>query len=121
MNLDQLTPDNNGASEMNQREIVLRFLFKANKQLAKTVKKGMSDFDHPASSLEVRIALDFFAFLTSGTDMGSVMMLLNGLGTACITSIQAKILRIVLTDGWPGNDDVIQCFFQEFDVMRVCT
>lgn len=81
----------------------------------------MSDFDHPASGLEVRIALYFFALLTFGTDMGSVLTLLNGLGTTGITSIQAKVLRMVLTDGWTGNDDVIQCFFQEFDVMRVCT
>lgn len=105
---------------MNQREIVLRLLFKTNKQLAETVKKGMSDFDHPASGLEVWIALYFFALLTSGTDMGSVMTLLNGLGTACITSIQAKILRMILTGGWMGNDDAIQRFFQKSDVMCVC-
>lgn len=81
----------------------------------------MSDFDHPASSPEFRIALYFFAFFTSGTDMGSVLTLFNGLGTACIAGIQAKILGMLLTDGWTGNDDVVQCCFQEFDVMRVCT
>ena len=117
MNLDHLTPDNNRASKMDQSEIVLSFLFKANKQLAKAVKKGMSDFDHPASGLEVRIALYFFALFTSGTDMGSVLTLLNGLGAASIASIQAKIL----CDGWTGNDDAVQRFFQELDVMRVCT
>ena len=115
MNLNQLTPDNNGASKVNQSKVVLRLLFKANKQLGKTVKKGMSDFDYPASGLEVWIALYFFALLTSGTDMGSVMTLLNGLGTARITSIQTKILRILLTDGWTGNDDVVQRFFQELE------
>ena len=52
----------------------------------------MSDFDHPASGLEVRIALYFFALFASGTDMGSVLTLLNGLGAASIASIQAKIL-----------------------------
>lgn len=81
----------------------------------------MSDFDHPASGLEVRIALYFFALFTSGTDMGSVLTLLNGLGAASIASIQAKILWMVLTDGWTGNDDAVQRFFQELDVMRVCT
>ena len=68
----------------------------------------MSDFDHPASGLEVRIALYFFALFTSGTDMGSVLTLLNGLGAASIASIQAKILWMVLTDGWTGNDDAVQ-------------
>ena len=77
----------------------------------------MSDFDHPASGLEVRIALYFFALFASGTDMGSVLTLLNGLGAASIASIQAKIL----CDGWTGNDDAVQRFFQELDVMRVCT
>lgn len=121
MNLDHLTPDNNRASKMDQSEIVLSFLFKANKQLAKAVKKGMSDFDHPAPGLEVRIALYFFAFFASGTDMGSVLAFLNGLGTACITSIQTKILWLAFTDSQAGNDTVIQCFFQELDVMCVCS
>ena len=105
---------------MNQSEIVLRLLFKTNKQVAETVKKEMRDFDRPASGLEVWIVLYFFALLTSGTDMGSIMTFLNGLGTACITSIQAKVLRMILTDGWTGNDDAIRCFFQKFDVMCVC-
>lgn len=34
MDLDLLTPDNNEASEMNESEMVLGFLFTANKQLA---------------------------------------------------------------------------------------
>ena len=80
----------------------------------------MRDFDHPASGLEVRITLDFFAILASGTDMSSVLALLNGLGTACIASIQTEALGMLLTDGWTGNDDVIQRFFQKLDVVCVC-
>lgn len=64
---------------MNQGEIVLSFLFKANKQLVETVKKEINGFDCPASGLEVGIALYFFAFLTSGMGMGNVLKRLNAL------------------------------------------
>lgn len=65
---------------MNQSEIVLHRLFKVSKYLAETVEKGVDDFNHPASSLKVRITFNFFALLTSGTDMSSVLTLLNRLG-----------------------------------------
>lgn len=105
---------------MNQGEIVLCLLFKANKQLAETVEKRMSNFNHPSPGLEVRITLYFFTLLTSGADMSSVLTRLNSLGAACIASIQAEILRMVLTDGWTENDNAIQRFFQKLDVMCVC-
>ena len=111
MNLDKFAPDNNSASKMDQSKVILSFLFKSNKQLAETVEKRMSDFDYPASGLEVRITFYFFALLTSGTNMGSVLTYLSGLSTACIASIQAKILRMQITDCWTGNDDFIQGFF----------
>ena len=81
----------------------------------------MRNFNYPASGLEVRIPLNFFTLLTPGADMSCVLTLLNGQGTACIASIQAEILRMILTDGWTGNNDVIQRFFQKLDVMGVCT
>lgn len=65
---------------MNEGEIILSLLFTANKQLAEAVEKGVRDLDHPASDLEVRIALYFSALLTSGADMGSVLTTLNGWG-----------------------------------------
>ena len=71
----------------------------------------MSDFNHPASGFEVRVTFYFFALLTSESNMCGVLAHLNGLGTACIASIQTKILRMRLTDCWTGNDDFIQCFF----------
>ena len=108
MDLDKPTPDNNGTGKMDKGEVVGRFLFKTNKQLTETVEKRVSDFNHPASGPEVRIALDFFALLTSGTDMGSILTCLNGLGAACISGIQAEILRMLLTDGWTGNHNPIQ-------------
>ena len=75
------------------------------------MKKRMRSFNHPASGFEVRITFYFFALLTSEANMGSALVHLNGLSTACIAGIQAKILRMRLTDCWTGNDDFIQCFF----------
>ena len=106
---------------MDQSKVVLCLFLKANKQLAETVEKRVSDFNHPASGPEVRIALDFFALLTSGTDMGSILTCLNGLGAACISGIQAEILRMLLTDGWTGNHNPIQSCLYKFDVMCVCS
>ena len=111
MNGDKLAPDNNSAGKMDESKVVLRFLLKANKQLAETVEKRVCNFNHPASGLEVRVALYFFALLTSGTNMGGILTYLNRLGTACIASIQAEILWMQLTDCWTGNNDFIQrCF-----------
>lgn len=96
---------------MDQSKVVLRLLLKTNEQLAETIEKRVSDFNHSASGLEVRITLYFFALLTAGTDMGGILTHLNGLGTTCITSIQAKILRMLLTDCWTRNNDFVQrCF-----------
>ena len=111
MNGDKLAPDNNGAGKMDQSKVVLRLLLKANQQLAETVEKRVRNFNHPASGLEVRLTLYFFAFLTSGTNMGGILAHLNGLGTACIASIQTEILRMLLTDCRTRNNDFIQrCF-----------
>ena len=121
MNLDKLAPDNNGAGKMDQSKVILSLLFKTNEQLAETVEKRMSDFNYPASGFEVRITFHFFALLTSGTNVGSVLVNLNRLGAACIAGTQAKILRMRLTDCRTGNDNFIQRFFQKLDIMRVCT
>ena len=107
MNRDKLAPDNNGASKIDQSKIVMHLLLKSNEQLAETVEKRVSDFNHPTSGLEGRVALYFFALLTSGTNMGGILTCLNGLGTACIASIQAEILRMPLTDCWTRNGDFI--------------
>ena len=111
MNGDKLAPDNNSAGKMDYSKVVLCLFLKANKQLAETVEKRVSDFNHPASGLEVRVTLYFFALLTSGTNMGGILAYLNGLGAACIASIQAEILWMLLTDCWTRNDDFIQRFF----------
>ena len=108
MDLDKLTPDNNGGGKMNQGKIVGRFLLKTNKQLTETVEKGVSDLNYPASGPEVRIALYFFSLLTSGTDMSSILTRLNELGASCTTCSQAEILRMFLTDCWTGNHQSIQ-------------
>ena len=121
MNGDKLAPDNNGAGKMNQSKIVLRLFLKANEQLAETVEKRVGDFNYPASGLEIRVALYFFALLTSGTNMWGILAYLNGLGTACIASIQTEILWMLLTDRWTRNDDFIQRFFQKPDVMCICS
>ena len=93
---------------MDQGKVVGRFLLKTNKQLTETVEKGVSDFNHPASGPEVRIALYFFALLTPVTDMGSILTCLNGLGAAWISGIQAEILRMLLTDRRTGNHNPIR-------------
>ena len=111
MNGDKLAPDNNGAGKMDQSTVVLRLLLNANEQLAETVEKRVSDFNDPASGLEVRVTLYFFALLTSGTNMGGILAYLNGPGAACIASIQAEILWMLLTDCRTRNNDFIQrCF-----------
>ena len=84
MNGDKLAPDNNSTGKIDQSKVDLCLFLKANEQLAETVEKRVSDFNHPASGLEVRVTLYFFAFLTSGTNMGGILAYLNGLGAACI-------------------------------------
>lgn len=111
MNGDKLAPNNHSAGKMDQSKIVLCLFLKADEQFAETVEKRMRNFDYPAFGLEVRVTLYFFALLTSGTNMGGVLAYLNRLGTACITSIQAKILWMLFTDRWTSNNDFIQrCF-----------
>lgn len=111
MNGDKLAPDDNGAGKVDQGKVDLRFLLKANEQLAKTVEKRVRDFNYPASGFEVWVTLYFFALLTSGTDMGGILTCLNGLSTACIASIQAEILWMLLTNCRTRNNDFIQrCF-----------
>lgn len=111
MNRDKFAPNNNGAGKMDQSKVVLCLLLKANEQFAETVEKRVDDFNHPAFGLEVRVTLYFFAFLTSGANMGDILVCFDRLGTACITSIQAKILRMLFTDRWTRNNDFIQrCF-----------
>ena len=92
---------------MNQSKIVILLLLKSNEQFTETVEKRVSDFNHPASGLEVGVALYFSALLTSGTNMGGILAHLNGLGTACIASIQAEIFRMPLTDCRTRNSDFI--------------
>lgn len=78
--MNKLTPDNNGTGKVDQREVVLSLLFKAD-------EKRVGDFNYPTSGLEVRITLYFFALLAFGTDMSRILACLNGKGTSCITSI----------------------------------
>lgn len=120
MNRDKFVPDNHGASKVKQRKIVLRLLFKADEQLTEMVEKRVRDFNHPASGFEIGIMLDFIALFTSGANMGNILTPFNGLGAACISSIQAEILRMFLADSWTGNDDVIRRLFQKLDIVRIC-
>ena len=121
MNGDKLAPDNNSAGKVDQSKVVLCLFLKANEQLAETVEKRVRDFNHPASGLEVRVALYFFAILTSGTNMSGILAYFNGPGAACIASVQAEILWMLLTDSRTRNDDFIQRFFQKLDIMCVCS
>ena len=57
MNGDKIAPDNNSTGKMDQSKVVLCLFLKANEQFAETVEKRVSDFNHPASGLEVRVTL----------------------------------------------------------------
>lgn len=57
INGNKLTPDDDGAGEMEKGKVIGSLFLKADQQFAEAVEKGVRDFDHPASSLEVRIAL----------------------------------------------------------------
>lgn len=57
MNLDEFTPDNNGAGQLNQGQIIGGFFLKTNEQFAKAVKKRVCELNDPAACMEIRIAL----------------------------------------------------------------
>ncbi len=56
MNLDEFTPGNNGAGQLNQGQIIGGFFLKTNEQFAKAVEKRVYDLNDPAACMEIRIA-----------------------------------------------------------------
>ncbi len=70
MDGNEFAPDDDGAGELNEREIVVSFLLKADGQLAKTVEERVCDLNNPAACMEVWIA--FLPVLAAGPDMGRI-------------------------------------------------
>ena len=79
MNLYELAPDDDGAGEMEKSKVIGSLFLKADQQFAEAVEKRVGNFNDPATGFESRIVLLFFTFFASGTDMGCIMALLNGL------------------------------------------
>jgi len=58
---------------VDQSEIVVSLFLKTDEQLAKAIEKRVCDFNHPAPSLKIGIALFFCSFLASRADMSSIL------------------------------------------------
>lgn len=121
INGDELTPDNNTAGKLNQSHVVGGFLFIANQKFAETVEKRVRHLKNPAACMKVGVAFRLLLFLAAGPDMWNIIALFNRLTAASIACVQAQILRMYLIRLRTQHYDMIEHFFQQFDIMRICS
>jgi len=93
MNGNEFAPDDNSAGKMDESKVVDGFFLKTNQELTKAIEKRVCDFNNPTAGFEVRITFQFLLFLTPRPNVGRIATLLYLCVTACITSVQAQILR----------------------------
>ena len=119
MNAQEFAPDNNSASKLNKSQIIGGFLFKTDQQFTKTIEKRVCDFNDPTAGPEVWVAFQFPLFLAAGTNMRRIASREHLLTAASIASIQTQILRVIFIRFWTQHHNMIQGFFQQFDIVCI--
>ncbi len=73
MNRNQLTPDDNGTSELDQSQIIGSFLFVANQEFPKAVHKRMNNLHNPAAGAGAGMMFQFLLLLTARANVRGIM------------------------------------------------
>ncbi len=112
MNRKKFPPNNKSAGQMNESKVVASFLLVSHQKFAKSIHKGVSDFNDPAAGIEIRICFQFFFLITSGSNVCFVSPFFHQFFTACISRIKTQIMRISFSRGGTVNCNIIQYVFQ---------
>jgi hypothetical protein len=80
----------------------------------------MRDFYNPTASYKVRIALNFFLFLSARTYVRHEVSVLDLILGACVTCVKTKVLRMFLVRERTKYHDITQSPSEQFYVMSVC-
>ena len=112
MNRNQLAPNDNSTSKLNQSKIVVSLLFIAHEKFSKAVHMGMKYLDNPSAGLKVWILFLLFFLFPARNNVGYIVAIGDGFLLSCVAGIKAEILRIFFCYFWASNHDIVQCIFQ---------
>ncbi len=105
---------------MQQAQIILRFLFVAHEDFPEAVVPGMCALDLPSPG-RVLATADAFRLLANLPNMRDIVASPHNCcgGLAAVTFVGAQMLATPATWFGPPNDNAVQGFRQQFDVMSV--
>ena len=112
MNRNQLAPNDNSTSKLNQSKIVVSLLFIAHQKFSKAIHVRMKHLDNPSARLKVWILFLLFFLFPSRNNVRFIVTTSDGFLLSCVAGIKAEILRIFFCYFWASNHDIVQCIFQ---------
>lgn len=112
MNRNQLAPNDNSTSKLNQSKIVVSLLFIAHQKFSKAIHMRMKHLNNPSARLKVWILFLLFFLFPARNNVGLIMTIGDGFLLSCIASIKAKILRMFLCYFRTSNHYIIERVFQ---------
>ena len=107
---------------MKQPDIVIRFLFPADKNSAKTIKPAMGAFNNPAACFFAHIYSQLFGLIATGFYMCGIPKLLNKLPhfIKIISFVKAEVLPVVRPWVRTLQDNTVERCLRQFHVVPVC-
>ncbi len=112
MNRDELAPNDNGTSKMNQSKIIVSFLFISHQKFSKAIHVRMKHLDNPSACLKVWILFLLFFLFPSRNNVRFIVTIGDGFLLSCVAGIKAKILRMFFCYFRASKHDIVQCVFQ---------
>ena len=112
MNRDELAPNDNSTSKVNESKIIVSLLFISNQKFSKAIHVRMKHLDNPSACLKVWIFFLLFFLFSSRNNVRLIVTIGDGFLLSCVAGIKAEILRIFFSYFWASNHDIVQCIFQ---------
>ena len=108
---------------MQHAEVVVGFLFPANKQASKTVGPRMSSFYNPSPGLESLVAFTLFNSLTAGFEMRLIAMAIQEIANIPRVITFAEVAVLMAFRGWLQAffRNTVKSPFNKFNVVSVGT
>ena len=99
MNRNQLAPNDNSTSKLNQSKIVVSLLFIAHQKFSKAIHMRMKHLNNPSARLKVWILFLLFFLFPSRNNVGFIVTDSDSFLLSCVASIKTKILRMFFRYG----------------------
>lgn len=106
---------------MQHCQIIVGFLFPADKEPTKAIGPRMRALNYPSSCLEARILLPLHYFLSAGLDVRPIMPPLKKLANVLrvVAFIEADVLTSATGRLRPVDRNAVEGFLQKFNVVRI--